>query len=50
MNLRSYIMENKFKVIICENTVNIVNYEEISAFDDTKIIIRYKKGTVISPF
>ena len=47
MNLRNYILENKFKVTVLEKQVNIVNYEEIDSFDESKIIIRYKKGTVI---
>ena len=48
MNLRSYIMEDKFKIIICDGKVNIVNYEEINAFDDTKIIVKYKKRNCFS--
>lgn len=47
MNLRSYILENKFKITIFENKVNIINYLEIDAFDENKIIVRYKNGNVI---
>lgn len=46
MNLRNYILEDKFKITIFENKVNIVNYLEIDAFDDTRVIIRHKKGVV----
>ena len=47
MNLRNYILENKFKVTILDKQVNIVNYQEIDSFDESKIIVRYKKGAVI---
>lgn len=47
MNLRSYILENKFKITIIENKVNIINYLEIDAFDENKIVIRYKEGIVV---
>lgn len=47
MNLRSYILENKFKITIIENKVSIINYLEIDAFDENKIVIRYKEGIVV---
>ena len=44
--LKNYILENKFKINIYENNINIINYEEIDHFDDKIIIIRYEKGIV----
>ena len=44
--LRSYILENEFKITILTKKVDIVNYLEIDHFDDTKIIVRYDKGIV----
>ena len=44
--LRSYILENEFKITILTKKVEIENYLEIDHFDDTKVIIRYEKGIV----
>ena len=44
MNLRNYILENDFKIIYLTNKLNIVNYSDISHFDNNKIIINYKGG------
>lgn len=43
-NLRSYILENKFRIYIYENNIDIINYKEIEHFDDKIIIVRYEKG------
>ncbi len=46
-NLRSYVLEDKFKITIFINKIDIQNYKEIDHFDDTKIIVRYNRGHVI---
>lgn len=46
-NLRSYILEDKFKITILTDRIDIVNYSEIDHFDDTKIIVRFQNGLVI---
>lgn len=45
-DLRNYILENKFKINIYENNINIINYKEIDHFDDKIIIVRYEKGII----
>lgn len=45
-DLRTYILENEFKINILTGKVDIVNYIEIDHFDDTKVIVRYDKGVV----
>lgn len=45
-DLRNYILENKFKINIYENNIDIVNYKEIDHFDDNIIIIRFEKGII----
>lgn len=45
--IRSYILEEEFKITILNNKINIVNYTSIGSFDDSKIIINYNKGIVI---
>lgn len=45
--LRSYILEEEFKITILHNKINIVNYTSIGSFDDSKIIINYEKSSVI---
>ena len=45
--IRSYIIEEEFKITILNNKINIVNYTSIGSFDDSKIIINYNKRIVI---
>lgn len=45
-DLRNYILENKFKINIYDNNLNISNYIEIDHFDDEIIIVRYEKGII----
>lgn len=44
--LRSYILENEFKMTILENKIDIVNYISIEHFDLNKIIVKYEKGYI----
>lgn len=46
-DLRTYILENEFKINILIGKVDIVNYTEIDHFDDSKILVRHKNGLVI---
>ena len=45
-DLRTYILDNEFKINILIGKVDIVNYLEIDHFDDTKVIVRFDKGIV----
>ena len=45
--LRSYILEDEFKITILTKKIDIVNYSEIDHFDENKIIVRFNKGIVI---
>lgn len=47
MDLRNYILESDFKIIYLTNKLNIVNYSDISHFDNNKIIINYSDGSVL---
>ena len=46
-HLRTYILENEFKITILMGRIDIVNYLEIDHFDDVKIIVRFTNGLVI---
>lgn len=46
-NLRTYILENEFKINIFIGKIDIVNYIEIDHFDDTKVMVRYENGLVV---
>ncbi len=46
-DLRNYIMESDFRVNYITGKVDIVNYECIDHFDDSKVMVRYDKGLVI---
>ena len=39
--IRSYILEDEFKIVILNNKINIANYYEMGHFDSNKIIVRY---------
>ena len=45
--IRSYILEEEFKITILNNKINIVNYTSIGSFDDSKIIINHNNGSTI---
>ncbi len=45
--IREYILDNKFKINIYEDKVNIVNYKDIDHFDDKIIIVKYEKGILV---
>ena len=47
MNLRNYILESDFKIIYLPNKLDIVNYSDISHFDNNKIIVNYNDGSVL---
>lgn len=51
MNLLSkldkYLTDTNYKIIIKENYVNIINYEEIKDFSNNKVIITTKKNKTI---
>ena len=46
-NIRSYILEEEFKVIIKQNKLNIINYIELIDFNDYEIKIKYIDGILL---
>ena len=46
-DIRSYILEDDFKITYLKNKLDIVNYENIDHFDTDKIIVRYSGGTLV---
>lgn len=44
--LRTYILENEFKLVYLNNKVNIVNYSDIGHFDNNKIIVYNSKQII----
>lgn len=49
MSISKYLLEKDFKMIITDNYVDILNYQEINLFDDNHIIIKYN-GKYLSIF
>lgn len=43
-NIRSYILEDEFRITILIDKINIVNYLEMGHFDNNKVMIRYLKN------
>ncbi|MBR3199071.1 MAG: YabP/YqfC family sporulation protein [Bacilli bacterium] len=46
-DIKNYVFDNTFKIIIFKNKLNIINYKEIDHFDDNKIIIRYSNKSLV---
>ncbi|MBQ1496077.1 MAG: YabP/YqfC family sporulation protein [Bacilli bacterium] len=42
-NIRGYIKEDEFKIIIFDNKINIINYKDIKELSDNKIVIMTDK-------
>ena len=42
--INNYINENKYKIIITDNYINIINYIEILDFNSKRISIRHANG------
>ncbi len=45
-NIRSFILEDDFRLNVLKNKVNIVNYTDIGHFDRNKVQIKYKEGEI----
>lgn len=45
--LDRYLIDKEYKIIIKNNTINIINYIEVKDFTNNKIIITHNKGQTI---
>ena len=45
--LDNYLYDREYKIIIKENYVNIINYDEIIDFTLNKIAIKYQNKTIV---
>ena len=45
-SIRSYILEEEFKITILNNKINIVNFTSLGTIDNNKVVIYYKEGFV----
>ncbi len=45
--IKTYILEDEFKVIFLNGRVNIVNYKQILDITDNKITLQYNEGKII---
>ena len=45
--LNNYLDDREYKIIITENSINIINYDEIIDFSLNKISIKYKNKIII---
>lgn len=45
--IENYLSDNEYRIIIKENSMNIINYDEILDFSLTKISIRSKQKIII---
>ena len=46
-NIRKYILEEDFKLILMQNKLNIINYIELIDFNDYEIKIKYINGFLL---
>ena len=45
--IRSYILEDDFKITILDKKINVVNYKERGHFDNNQVIIRYLSNKIL---
>lgn len=46
-DIKTYIKEDETKIIVINNKINIVNYNDIGHFDSNKIIVKVKDKELI---
>lgn len=46
-DIKTYIKEDETKIIVINNKINIVNYNDIGHFDSNKIIVKAKDKELI---
>ena len=46
--VEAYLQDSEYKIIIKNNQINIVNYDEIIDFSLTKVSVRYKNKLFIT--
>ncbi len=47
MSIRSYLLEEEFKIILKKDSLNIINYLELIDFNDFEIKIKYINGILL---
>lgn len=45
--LDRYLIDNDYKVTICNNEIHIINYQEIEDFSSTRVVVRYNGGVTV---
>ena len=45
-NLRNYVKEDKYKINIMNDYVDVLNYQKILVFDDNNIVVELDKKTL----
>lgn len=46
-NIKEYILDNEFKMIVKNHKIGVVNYRGVDHFDSNKIILSHKEGKII---
>ena len=46
-DVRNYIGENNFRIILYKDKIDIINYEELLEITDNKIIVKSNKNIII---
>ena len=46
-DIKTYIKEDETKIVVINNKINIVNYNDIGHFDSNKIIVKTKDKELI---
>ncbi|MBO6195240.1 MAG: YabP/YqfC family sporulation protein [Bacilli bacterium] len=47
-DVRNYIGENNFRIILYKDKVDIINYEELNEISDNRIIVKSNKTLIIN--
>ena len=47
-DVRNYIGENNFRIILYKDKIDIINYEELKEISDNKIVVKSNKNIIIN--
>lgn len=44
--MMEYLLDSKFKIIITDSYINVINYKELISINSNNIILKYSNGSI----
>lgn len=44
--MMEYLLDSKFKIIITDSYINVINYKELISINSNNIILKYNNGSI----